>query len=94
MNVKRILISVVWEHVVIMMMEHSMNVNVKMVLWPLDPVEMSRVLVRSCDNVFLSLFLLSKILMSVKRILISVVWGHVVIMMMERSMRVNVKMEL
>ena len=37
---------------------------------------------------------LSKILMSVKRILISVVWEHVVIMMMEHSMSVNVKMEL
>ena len=35
----------------------------------------------------------SKILMSVKRILISVAWEHVVIMM-EHSMSVNVKMEL
>ena len=42
--------------------------------------------------IFLSL--LSKMLMSVKRILISVDWEHVVIMMMEHSMSVNVKMEL
>ena len=40
------------------------------------------------------LSLLSKMLMSVKRILISVDWEHVVIMMMEHSMSVNVKMEL
>ena len=40
---------------------------------------------------FLSLF--SKILMSVKRILIFVAWEHVVIMKMECTMSVNVKME-
>ena len=43
-------------------------------------------------DIFLSLF--SKILMSVKRILISVALEYVVIMMMEHFMVVNVKMEL
>ena len=39
MSVMRLLTSVDWEHVVIMMMEHSMSVNVKMELLPLDLVE-------------------------------------------------------
>ena len=42
----------------------------------------------------MAIYFFSKILMSVKRIWISVAWEHVAIMMMEHSMSVNVKMEL
>ena len=51
MSVKRFLIFVAWEHVLIMMMECTMSVNVKMELPLLDLVEISHVLVRSSGNI-------------------------------------------